>query len=96
MKQKHIPKELLIGESLWRVRFVRHIPDNSKDKLTLGLCCPDEKTIYIRQGQSFEERLDTVIHEIIHAAEYEFQFELEHRHVHKLGEVLAKIYIQNF
>lgn len=91
MKQKHFPRELVIKDDIWKVRFVRKISDN-----TLGLCDPSEKTIYIKQGQSYQERLDTFLHEVVHAINFEYNFEIKHNHVYKLAEAMAKIYIENF
>lgn len=93
MKPK-IPKEMMIGDELWSVRFTRNIP--SKDKDLYGLCDPSDKTIYIRPGLSYRQRLDTLIHELIHALEFEHGFELEHKHVYKIAEGLVNIWLENF
>lgn len=94
MKQRSIPREIHLGDSIWKVKFVRKIPDEAED--TLGLCDPSECTIYIKQGQSYVSRLDTLFHEIIHAIENEYEFDLDHKHVYKLGEALAKFFVDNF
>ena len=92
MKQKDFPKEMWIKDSCWQVRFVRNIDERG----TLGLCDPAIKTIFIKQGQSYQERLDTYWHEVMHIFENEYGFSLNHKHVHKLGEAMARFYVENF
>lgn len=94
MRQKDVPRELLIGESLWVIKFARVVPGEEKD--LLGLCNPCEKTIYIKQKQSFQERLDTLIHELIHAINFEYNFEIKHQHIYKLATCFAKLVVDNF
>lgn len=95
MKQKEFPRDVVINGNLWEIKFVRHLPD-TKTKETLGICDPSNRVIYIRQGQSKEERLDTFFHELIHAAECEFDFDIEHKLVDKLGAAFARVYVENF
>lgn len=95
MKQKQIKKEWLVNGNPWKVKFKREIKDTDTT-FCLGLCDPSEKTIYIKQGQTYEERLDTFYHELIHSFEDEYGFELEHKLVHKLAKALARFYVENF
>jgi hypothetical protein len=91
MKQKHFPRELMIKDSIWKIKFVRELEGDC-----LGLCDPGEKIIYIKQGQSYQERLDSVLHEVLHAINFEYNFEIKHQHVYKLAEAMARIYVENF
>lgn len=95
MKQKHFPKDVMVNGNLWAVKFVRHLPD-TKTKKTFGICDPSDRVIYIRQGQDSEERLDTFFHELVHAIECEFDIDIEHKLVDKLGAALARVYVENF
>lgn len=80
------------------MKTVRKIPThgNTKHSVTLGLCDPSDKTIYIKTGLPYQLKIDTAVHEIIHAIEHEYDFELDHRHVYILGEALAKVWVENF
>lgn len=94
MKQKNVPRELLIKDNLWAIKFIHKIPGNDKD--LLGLCDPSCLTIFLKKKQNFTELADTLIHEIIHAFEYEYDFSLNHKHVYKLGEAFASLWVENF
>jgi hypothetical protein len=91
-KPSQYPKELTINGISWRIVFV----DQIQGKDVLGLCDSENKTIQLKRRQSPRERMDTFIHECIHALEYSYGFELNHNHVYKLAEGLADILIINF
>lgn len=96
MKLKDFPRELLINGNLWKIKYVKHLPHPNPKKITYAEYYPEERAIRIVKGHPYIEMLDSLIHEVIHACEFEYGFELRHSHVHKLGEVLAKLYIDNF
>lgn len=94
MLQRDIPRELLIGENVWTIRFVRSVDGNSN---TLGHCDPSNYEILIKQGQSYESRADSLIHECLHALGYEFGFyEMKHGLVYKISEAVTKLFMDNF
>lgn len=90
---RDFPRELWIGENLWRIKFVRRMPDGDPDDR--GCCDPSEHVIYIKLGQAYEERMSTFFHEVLHALEYEGGFDVVHAHVEKLGEGLAQLFVKN-
>lgn len=94
MRQKDIPKEVIIKDSVWKIKFKRDLGSDG-DRIIEGLCIPDEKAIFIRQGQTLDERIDTYLHELIHAIEFEYNFRLKHKHVYKLSEALVQIFCDN-
>ena len=53
---------LRIRGQRWRLRFVPHIGED------MGQCDYENRVIRIALGQSEDEMLDTIIHEILHAA----------------------------
>ncbi len=95
MKQKQMSGEWLVNGNIWTVKFKREIKDTATTHC-LGLCDPSDRMIYIKLGQSFEERLDSFFHEFLHSAEEEYDFELDHKDVHKLARAMARFYIDNF
>lgn len=90
-RQADFPKELFLGENNWQIRFVRSL-DGIK---TLGLCDPADHIIYILQGQSPKERFKTFVHELLHALEYEYSFEMPHKSIYDLEEPLTRLWEDN-
>ena len=92
-----IPRTIVIRDSIWSIKFVRKIEAHGNSKReTLGLCDPAEKTIYIKTKLPYQLKIDTALHELIHATEFEYNFELDHKHVYLLGEAFAKLFVDNF
>lgn len=92
--RKKIPKEVLIGDSIWTIKYVRKIP--REPKTTEGLCDPGEKIIYIKKGQSYEESQNCLIHELLHAISYEFNFyNIPHKYIYKFADGLTKFFMDN-
>lgn len=57
----------------------------------LGLCDPNMRTIFIKTNLSDRLVLQTLIHELIHAIEFEYQQPIPHRITYTLDEGLAAI-----
>ena len=93
MKKTSYAKEWLVGGNPWRLKFVRLIDG---DENTVGLCCPDTKEILLKQKQDYMQTFKTFIHEVVHAVEFEGEFELDHEHVEKMEEGLATFLVNNF
>jgi hypothetical protein len=89
VKIKDYPREILVGEELWKIRWKRKIIDNGVE--CLGLCCSLTKTIYIRLGQNKKERLSTLYHEVLHAIEYSYGIEIPHQLVYDLEGPLSEL-----
>jgi hypothetical protein len=93
MRQRDIPRELVIGENIWFIKFVRCI-DGCRD--TMGICDPSEYTIFIRQGLSYKERGSTLLHELYHAISYEYGFyHMNHKHLDGLAIGLMEVFLDN-
>lgn len=80
-KKSQFPATILVGSTVWSVRFVREIEQGY-----LGLCDSTTNTIYIKQGQSPKERLSTFLHEVLHAFEYEYGMDLSSKTIENRGE----------
>lgn len=89
---RDFPRELVIGGSIWRVRFRRLIEGNAN---TLGLCCPATNEISIKTGQTPSERFKTFVHELIHAINYEYSLKENHKTVYKLETILHDLFVDN-
>ena len=90
---KDFPRQLEIGENIWRVRFCRTIP--GEPDTTLGLCDPSDNTIYVKLGQTPVERFKTFVHEILHAWESEFSVSIPHSVIHDLEEPIFRFLLDN-
>lgn len=92
-----IPRELRIGDGEWRVKFCRLIdPGTHYSNEIQGDCDPSEKVIRIKTNQSPHTRLETFLHEILHAFEFEYEFELGHPLIEKLEVALGAFLRDNF
>lgn len=97
MNQRDFPKELIINGSLWKIKFVRSLKEHDTDTThCFGLCDPSDRIIYIRKGQSKKDRLDTYFHELAHAICFEYDLDVAHKVIHKIGHALACFNIDNF
>lgn len=97
MRQRDFPRELLIGDSLWRLKFVRTIPNWANDKRVLvGLACPETQTLYIKTGLTPIDRLAVFIHELTHGLEDEYGFEIDHDTLNKYDMALARAVFDNY
>lgn len=79
------PTKLRIGDRVYKIRMVKCI---RKDVNTLGLFDPARIEILIKSGQSSDETLKTLLHEIFHGFEYEYEVTVKHKDIYKLEEAL--------
>lgn len=94
---KDIPRTLMVGDSVWEIRFVRKMPHgNAKDKNTVGMCCDDDKEICVRLGIGKREQAKTLIHELLHALEFEYQISIPHELIYKLEEPIYRLLCDNW
>ena len=93
LKRRDYPKELIIGDVVYKIKFVRKFdhPD------TVGECDPCDKEIRILQGQSPKETLLCLIHEVCHALiEFEHDIDIKHKLIYKLEKPIYKFIRDNF
>lgn len=65
--------------------------DRFDNEAWLGECRPDNKQIVLRRGRPERETLQTFIHEILHAVEFEYGAAIPHRLVYQLEEAFEAI-----
>lgn len=95
-KQSDYNKDWVIGDNLWRVKFVRHIPHDVAGRICLGMTEPSEQIIYLKLGQGARGRFHTFLHEILHVIEDEYGLVIAHDLIYKLEEPLSRFVIDNF
>jgi|GEM_PF-2937288 len=91
-KLSDIPDTLCINDSLWEVFFVKGIHGDD----TAGQCDGDQKEILIDSGQSKREKAKTLIHEILHAFEYEYNIKIPHKLIYQLEEPIYRFLVDNW
>lgn len=92
MRVKDIPRQIIVGESLYDVKFKGEI-ESRKD--IYGYCNGDLKEIIIKKGLSGDERAKTMIHELLHAIEFEYGLAIEHSLIYKLEEPIYNLIKDN-
>lgn len=85
-KKRDIPKEVEVSPGIfYRIVWKRGLHKNG----FCGFCLFDAKEIWISQGMSIKETLETLEHESLHALSYEWGFGMYHPTIEKLEEPLA-------
>lgn len=93
-RRRDFPAEITLCGETWRIIFKRRIEDDGIE--CLGLCDSETKTIYIRLGQSPEERAATFLHEALHAIEFELERTIGHKIINLIEGPLAAMLLENF
>ena len=86
-------KKILVGEAAYSIKRQRTIRDG-KERLC-GLCDGEKKWIKIRKEDDDMKELMHLIHELLHAIEFEWDIEIPHKLVHQLEEPIARLIIDN-
>lgn len=86
------PDRLKIGDRYYRIRFVKSIrgckKSVDKKNTVLGLCDEGRAEILIRNELSTDEKLKTLLHELGHAMEFEYNINMPHAAIYKYEEAL--------
>lgn len=87
-EQKYYPKSIFFRNETYTIKFARieHWGDTDGDK----------KEIRLRKGMSPRETFLTLIHELIHVAEFEMGFYLKHKYINKLEVAFFELLVDNF
>lgn len=91
-KMKDLPRQIELKDGIWDVVFKHELKDHGV--FCTGLCDPGEKRISIKTGQTPDERFATLLHEVIHAIEFEFNIDLGEHTVRKLEKGLMQFLAQ--
>lgn len=87
------PKTIIIKGKEWKIEFVKKIGKVASD---VGECDASVKVIRIKIGQSKKETFLTFIHELLHAIEDAYRFDLKHKHVYLLERAIGDVLLKNF
>jgi hypothetical protein len=93
-----LPKDVWIGGELYDVRLVKQIPFDvdgiPRDELE-GYCCTETQTIYVVRGLTLLATWAAFWHEVLHAAEFEYEIDIPHEVVYDLDTPLARFFLDN-
>lgn len=85
------PSKLRIGDRTYKIRFVNRIRGCNLPVgkgATVGIFDPHRIEILIKKGMSEDDTLKTLLHELVHAIEYEYEIKISHRGVYRFEEAL--------
>lgn len=88
------PREFWLNGELWKLSFHRYLEEQGDP--CFGLCDSDEKTIQIRLRQGRRHTFETFVHELIHAMEDAYGFEVSHPIVYILERAVADYLLDNW
>lgn len=91
-KKKGIKDLKLLGKTV-SVEFVDAIPNAPQGAVGLNNC--NTLRILLLKDQADDSMKDTMLHEIIHMLDYEYQLGLKERHVHCLASGLYAVLKDN-
>lgn len=86
-----LPKKLIIADVVWSVEVRKNIGKN-----TMGYCSPSHRKIVILKGMSDYDTLSTLIHEVLHAAEFTKNLKIKHALIHSLEAPITSVLYQLF
>ncbi len=89
------PKSVVVGNTEYEVRIVKRIPGHKKlEGLIISDPSEELAVIYIKR-QRRKLMLDTLIHEIHHAFEFEYGIKIRHKLIYQLAELWTEFLRQN-
>ena len=91
---RYYPRCLNIEGIGWLIKFKRRIVHNGID--CDGLCDSEAKTIYIRIKSDHKDMFRVLIHEVLHAIEFENEVDIPHKHIDQLDHGLARFLKNNW
>lgn len=93
-KYGDLPRTWIINDTLYTVKFKRKIYFEGCE--ARGLCDPETLEIQIAYGLDREELLQTLIHELLHCIEYEYDAKIPHPLIYLLEGPITKLIYDNF
>lgn len=91
MRKRDLKREWKIKGQVYTVHFRRKMPHR-----LIGFCDQETRTIQLLMGQPYEETCATLIHELLHAIDFEFDIKIPHHLIYKLELPLLIFIIENY
>jgi hypothetical protein len=93
---KKYPTDLHIGDETYTVKFVTKFPGCKRDEGVCGLTDSSTHTIYIMKGMSKAQTFRTLVHEVLHGIEFEYDLKIRHSLVYQLEKAIGDFLLMNF
>jgi hypothetical protein len=91
LSKRTYPKQVLIAGKPYSIAFVATI----KDADTRGQCDIEDKIILIQKDLGEKETFETLIHEVLHALEFELKIKITHKAVYSLETGISGFLLDN-
>jgi hypothetical protein len=75
--------------------YALHVVDKVDDQDSLGECNDVLQRILVKSGQKPDQAMDTVVHECVHAIDYQMHLGLTERQVHCVAAGLTAVFLEN-
>lgn len=85
--RKILPKQIKVKKRIYTISF---------RKMKIFGYCSDDGKIVLRAGLNGKLLISTLIHEVLHAIEFEYQIKLKHEDVYTLETGLTALLASNF
>lgn len=86
---KQYPDKVIVNGQYWDLKFTSTLKD-------YGECHFPDREIVMRTKQRRTELMQTLIHEILHAFEFEYGIKIPHRVIYDLEHPICQFILQNF
>lgn len=80
-----------VGSEVYKVRVMRKVDDEQ----TAGACDDKKKVIYLAAWQGSINGFSTLIHELLHAIEREYDAKIPHHKLHRIEAGIFDFLMQN-
>lgn len=92
---RQFPKKLKIRDTFYSVHFAK--PDNRKAlrRGDMGLCDSKAKEIVLSLDQGKLQMMETFIHELLHAFEFEYNIKIKHKTIYELEQPIVNFISAN-
>jgi uncharacterized protein YpuA (DUF1002 family) len=75
--------------------YTLSLVDQVDDQDSLGECNDVLQRILVKSGQKPDQLMDTILHEVVHAVDYQMHLGLTERQVHAVAAGLTAVFLDN-
>jgi hypothetical protein len=97
IKRRFYPKTIKVRKTNYKLKFVKEIKGRvPKGQAIMGYCNQEKKHLVIRDSQTDKEVFSTLLHECLHAIEFEYELKIKHKLVYELEKAIEQLLRDNF
>lgn len=97
IKRRFYPKTIKVRKTNYKIIFVEKIKGRvAKGQAIVGYCNQKKKHLVIRDSQTDREAFSTLLHECLHAIEFEYEIKIKHKLVYELEKAMEQLLRDNF